>query len=52
MEKVKLLIKHIRWKALMCENNPNQEPVYHYDLKSRKSPLQHPDVISFENDLN
>ena len=41
----------MRLKALMSENNPNQEPVYHYNLKSRKSPPQHPDLVSFKNDL-
>ena len=51
IEKVELLIKRTRWKALMCENNPYQEPVYHFDLKSRKSPLQHPNLVCFENDL-
>ena len=44
-------MRRMRWKALMSENNPNQEPVYHYNLKSRKSPPQHPDLVSFENDL-
>jgi hypothetical protein len=41
----------MRWKALMYESDPNQEPAYHFNLKSRKSPPQHSDLANFENDL-
>ena len=52
LEKVELLVKRIRWKANLFENNIIQQynPL-HYTFKSRKTPPQHKGLIAFENDL-
>ena len=52
LEKVKLLVKRIRWKAHLFENNNTQQsnPLHHI-FKSRKTPPQHNDLGTFEDDL-
>ena len=52
IEKTELLIKRMRWKALLMGKKRNdQERNSNYGFKSRKCPPQHPDLINFENDL-
>ena len=52
LEKVDLLVKHMRWKARLFENNDiRQSNPLHYIFKSRKPPPQHKDLMAFENDL-
>ena len=52
IEKVELLIKRMRWKAHLFESSgKGQSNPLHYVFKSRKCPLQHKDLIAFENDL-
>ena len=42
----------MRWKALFLgKDKENQDHNHHYGFKSRSCPTQHPDLISFENDL-
>ena len=49
IDKVELLIKQIRWKALFFENE--SESTFNYCFKTRKCPPQHKDLMEFEDDL-
>ena len=61
IEKTELVIKRMRWKALITEKNTGSKSSYGF--KSRKCPQQHParlfktyenpvpDLVNFENDL-
>ena len=52
LEKVELLVKRMRWKAHLFENNNIQQSnPLHYIFKSRKTSPQHKGLIAFENDL-
>ena len=52
LEKVELLVKRMRWKAPLFENNNiRQSNPLHHIFKSRKAPPHHKDLIAFENDL-
>ena len=52
LEKVELLVKRIRWKAHLFENNNiRQSNLLHHVFKSRKTPPQHKDLIAFEDKL-
>ena len=52
IEKVKLLIKTMRWKAHLFQNSGlNTSDPLNYIFKSRKCPPQHKDLMQFENDL-
>ena len=52
LENVKLLVKRMRWKVHLLENNDRQQSSpLHYIFKSRKTAPQHKDIIAFENDL-
>ena len=52
LEKVELLVKRMRWKAHLFENNDiRQSNPLHTYLKVEKAPPQHKDLIAFENDL-
>ena len=47
LEKVELLVKRMRWKAHLFENNDRQQSSpLHYIFKSRKTAPQHRDVIA------
>ena len=50
-ENVEFLLKRMRWKANLFENNIQQYNPLHYTFKSRKTPPQHKGLIAFENDL-
>ena len=51
LEKVELLVKRMRWKVHLFENNDiRQCNPLHYIFKSRKTPPQHKDLVAFEND--
>ena len=49
IDKVELLIKRMRWKALFFENE--SENTFKYGFKTRKCPPQHKDLMEFEDDL-
>ena len=49
IDKIELLIKEIRWKALFFENE--SESTFKYGFKTRKCPPQHKDLMEFEDDL-
>ena len=49
IDKVELLIKQIRWKALFYENET--KGTFNYSFKPRKCSRQHKDLITFEDDL-
>ena len=49
INKVELLIKPMRWKALFFENE--SESTFKYGFKTRKCPPQHKDLMEFEDDL-
>ena len=49
IDKVELLIKRMRWKALIFENE--FESTFIYGFKTRKCPPQHKDLMEFEDDL-
>ena len=52
IEKVELLIKRMRWKAHLYENSElNASCPLNYIFQSTKYPLQHKDLMQFENDL-
>ena len=52
IEKVELIIKRMRWKALLYEKIPDDSGKNKtFGFKSRKCPPQHKDLIAFENDL-
>ena len=49
IDKVELLIKRMRWKALFFENE--SESTFEYGFKTRKCPSKHKDLMEFEDDL-
>ena len=49
IDKVELLIKRMRCKALFLENE--SESTFIYGFKTRKCPPQHKDLMEFEDDL-
>ena len=49
INKVEVLIKRLRWKALFFENEI--ETIFNYGFKTRKCPPQHKDLMEFEDDL-
>ena len=49
IDKVELLIKQMRWKALFFENE--SESTFSYGFNTRKCPIQHKDLMEFEDDL-
>ena len=49
IDKVKLLIKRMPWKAPFFENK--SESTFNYGFKTPKCPLQHKDLMEFEDDL-
>ena len=49
IDKVELLVKRMRWKALLFENE--SESTFKYGFKTRKCPHQHKDLMEFEEDL-
>ena len=49
IDKVKLLIKRMPWKAPFFENE--SESTFNYGFKTRKCPFQHKDLMEFEDDL-
>ena len=52
LEKLELLVKRMKWKVYLFENNNIQKSnPLHYIFKSRKTPPKHKDLIAFENDL-
>ena len=56
MEKVEMLIRRMRWKAIHFNNNNSidnskEENTERYGLKSPYSPRQVKELIPFENDL-
>ena len=52
LEKLELLVKRMKWKVYLFENNNIQQSnPLHYIFKSRKTPAKHKDLIEFENDL-
>ena len=50
-EKVELVIKRMRWKALFNDQGLESGLKDNFGFKSTKCPPQHPDLTSFENDL-
>ena len=48
-DKVELLIKRMRWKTLLFENE--SESTFKYGFKTRECPPQHKDLMEFEDDL-
>ena len=49
IDKVELLIKRMRWKALLFENETKS--IFNYGFKIRKCPPQHKDLMKFEDHL-
>ena len=47
--KVVLLIKRMRWKALFFQNETKS--TFNYGFETCKCPLQHKDLMEFEDDL-
>ena len=48
IDKVELLIKRKRWKAVFFENE--SESTFKYGFKTRKCSPQHKDLMEFEDD--
>ena len=52
LEKLELLVKRMKWKVYLFENNNIQQSnPLNYIFKNRKTPPKHKDLIAFENDL-
>ena len=49
IDKVELLVKRMRWKALFFENE--SESIFNYGFKTNKCPPQKKDLMEFEDDL-
>ena len=53
IEKVKLLIKRMKWKAHLYENSGLNSPIpLNYNFKCRKCPLQHRDLTILQNQIH